>query len=434
MGRGKLATLAVRAGAMLAVCFGALLAPDADATTITLGAHEFPTNGNGYFSCNTFAGGCTGFTVAQLSTQGVPNTAPASGIITSWRIKGSGSPSLHVLEPTGEGAWAGAGATGVPANKSGGPNAASLPIRAGDLIAVDLPESGADVQWVNSSNSEVIKFEPIIEEGVSQYEEFPNWTKEEMLLGAEVVLAPVVSSISPASGVPAGGNAVKISGQYLDGATKVTFGSAPASSFSVDSVNQITAIAPASAPATVDVRVTGPGGSSEVGPADRYTFVALATTTGTGSASSLLAPPPGTGVAKPAVSGFGQSASRWRRGKGLPHIAASGAPLGTTFSFTLNEPASVSFAFTQRRPGRRVRGRCVTVTPGNAGKARCKRTVKAGSFGLPGHQGLNKASFQGRLTSSKTLKPGTYAVWIVASDAHRLRAVSPSLGFTIVAG
>jgi hypothetical protein len=431
MGSKKLVTLAV--------CAAAVPAPTAaHATTVTLGAHEFPATGGPSYSCNVFGPCSPGFTVAQLSAPGLVDVAPASGLITSWRIKGSGSPSLHVLKPTAEeGEWAGAGATGVATDQSGGPNAVRLPIQAGDLIGVDLPESGALVRYVEAkgSGAEVITFTPIVEEGVGQYEEFFASGRDSLLLlSADVVLAPVVGSLSPAVGSTAGGNAVTITGQYLDGATGVSFGSSPASSFSVDSSTQITAIAPAAAPATVDVRVTGPGGSSEVGPADRYTFVALATTTGTGSPGSLLATPPFAVVAKPAVSGFGQSASRWRRGKGLPHIAASGAPVGTTFSFSLNEPASVSFAFTQRRPGRRVKGRCVAVAPGNASKARCTRTVKPGSFSLPGHQGLNKAGFQGRLTSSRALKPGTYAVSIVASDAHGLRAVSPSLSFTIVAG
>jgi hypothetical protein len=426
MGSKKLVTLAV--------CAAAVLAPTAaHATTVTLGAHEFPTSSGPSYSCNVFGPCSSGYTVAQLSAPGLVDVAPASGLITSWRIKGSGSPSLHVLKPTAEeGEWAGGGATGVATNQSGGPNGARLPIQAGDLIGVDLPESGALVRYVESPGAEVIQFTPIVEEGVGQFEEFSGGGNKQLLVSADIVLAPVLSSISPATGSTAGGSTVTITGKYLDGATGVSFGAAPASSFSVDSAGQITAIAPASTPSTVDVRVTGPGGSSEVGPADRYMFVAPATTTGTGSPGNLLAPPPGAAAAKPVVSSFGQSASRWRRGKGLPHIAAAGAPVGTTFSFTLNEPASVSFAFSQRRAGRRVRGRCVAVTPANAGKARCKRTVKAGSFSLPGHQGLNKASFQGRLTSSKALKPGTYAVSIVASDAHGLRAVSPSLSFTIV--
>jgi hypothetical protein len=420
----------------LAICAGALLAPvGAHATTVTLGPREFPTTSNGSHSCNVFGPCSSGYTVAQLSAPGLVDVAPASGLITSWRIKGSGSPNLHVLKPTAEeGEWAGAGVTGVATDQSGGPNSARLPIQAGDLIGVDLPESGALVRYLETPGPETIQFTPIVEEGVGQFEEFNSGDNELLLVSADVVLTPVLGSLSPAAGSTAGGNAVTITGQYLDGATSVTFGSSPASSFSVDSSSRITAIAPATAPSTVDVRVTGPGGSSEVGSADRYTFVTPATTTGTGSPGNLLAPPPGAAVAKPAVSSFGQSASRWRRGKGLPHIAAARAPLGTTFSFTLNEPASVSFTFTQRRPGRRVKGKCVAPAPGNAGKAKCKRTVKAGSFDLPGHQGLNKAGFQGRLTSSKTLKPGTYAVAIAASDAHGLRAVSPSLGFTIVAG
>lgn len=428
MGGKKLVTLAVCAGALSG-------AAAAHATTVTLGPHEFPSSASSSYSCNVLGPCSSGYTVAQLSAPGLVDVAPASGVITSWRIKGSGSPSLHVLKPTAEeGEWAGAGATGVATDQSGGPNAAHLPIQAGDLIGVDLPESGALVRYVETPGPEVIEFTPIVEEGVGQFEEFKGGGNQLLLVSADVALAPVVGALSPAVGSTAGGNAVTITGQYLDGATSVTFGSSSASSFRVDSSSQITAIAPAAASSTVDVRVSGPGGSSEVGPADRYTFVTLATAPGTGPPSSLLATPPFAVVAKPAVSGFGQSASRWRRGKSLPHIAASGAPVGTTFGFTLNEPASVSFAFTQRRSGRRVRGRCVAVTPGNAGKARCKRTVKAGSFNLPGHQGLNKAGFQGRLTSAKALKPGTYAVSIVASDAHGLRAVSPSLGFTIVAG
>jgi hypothetical protein len=255
------------------------------------------------------------------------------------------------------------------------------------------------------------------------------------LLSADVVLAPVVSSLSPASGSPAGGNAVKIAGLYLDGATSVTFGSTPASSFSVDSASQITAVAPSSIPSTVDVRVTGPGGSSEAAPADQYTYAApMTTTTSVVPPVTLLAPPLAGPVAKPAVSGLGQSSSRWRRGKGLPHISSAGAPVGTTFSFTLNEPATASFAFTRRAPGRRAKGRCVAVTPGNAGKPKCKRTLNVGSFSLAGHSGLNEASFQGRLSRAKTLQPGAYSVVLTARDSRGLKAASQPLSFTILPG
>ena len=202
----------------------------------------------------------------------------------------------------------------------------------------------------------------------------------------------------------------------------MTFGSEPASSFSVDSPSQITAIAPASTASTVDVRVTGPGGSSEVTPADRYTFTA---------------PPIGSlplfSALKPTVTGFSESASRWRRGHSLPHISsAGGTPVGTTFSFSLNEPAAVTLTFSQSVPGRRVSGRCVAPDHRNAGRPGCKRTLVAGSFAAPGHPGLDSVSFQGRLSRSKTLKPGSYLVNLTARDARGQKVVSRSLSFTIV--
>jgi hypothetical protein len=58
--------------------------------------------------------------------------------------------------------------------------------------------------------------------------------------------------------------------------------------------------------------------------------------------------------------------------------------------------------------------------------------VLVGSFGASGSTGLHKVRFQGRLSSAKTLKPGSYAVSITARDAHGLKAVSRSLPFTIV--
>jgi hypothetical protein len=138
--------------------------------------------------------------------------------------------------------------------------------------------------------------------------------------------------------------------------------------------------------------------------------------------------------AKPTVSGFAQSASRWRRGRSLPRISSAGAPLGTTFSFNLSEPATASFAFTQRVAGRRVSGRCVSLGHGNVGKPKCKRTVSVGSFGLTGHAGLNKVRFQGRVSGAKTLKPGAYRVVISARDSHGLQSVPQTLSFTIVPG
>ncbi len=71
---------------------------------------------------------------------------------------------------------------------------------------------------------------------------------------------PTVTTVSPASGVPAGGTSVTITGTFLGGATAVTFGGVAATSMTVNSATQITATAPAHAAGAVDVVVTTPGG------------------------------------------------------------------------------------------------------------------------------------------------------------------------------
>jgi hypothetical protein len=93
---------------------------------------------------------------------------------------------------------------------------------------------------------------------------------------------PVVTGVSPSSGSALGGNRVTVSGSGFSGATAVSFGSTPASSFTVVSDGQITAVAPAGT-GTVDVTVTTPSGTSATGAADQYTFVAAAPAVTTGA-------------------------------------------------------------------------------------------------------------------------------------------------------
>ena len=88
-----------------------------------------------------------------------------------------------------------------------------------------------------------------------------------------VVPPPSVTGISPTSGPSTGGTKLTISGVNLKGATAVDFGTEPASSFTVRSNSSVTAVAPASAPAEVDVTVTTGGGRSATGAADRFTFL-----------------------------------------------------------------------------------------------------------------------------------------------------------------
>ncbi|WAP55073.1 IPT/TIG domain-containing protein [Streptomyces sp. S465] len=86
-------------------------------------------------------------------------------------------------------------------------------------------------------------------------------------------MAPVVTSISPTQGAPAGGTFVTLTGSGFTGATAVRFGPNLATDVVVVSAAQITARTPAGS-GTVKVTVTGPTGTSTQNVFFTYTTVA----------------------------------------------------------------------------------------------------------------------------------------------------------------
>ncbi|WP_235445011.1 beta strand repeat-containing protein [Streptomyces sioyaensis] len=74
-------------------------------------------------------------------------------------------------------------------------------------------------------------------------------------------VTPTLSSVSPNQGPTSGGNTVTLTGTNLTGTTEVDFGATPATSFTVLSPTQITAVAPAAVAGAVDITVTAPGGT-----------------------------------------------------------------------------------------------------------------------------------------------------------------------------
>jgi YVTN family beta-propeller protein len=91
--------------------------------------------------------------------------------------------------------------------------------------------------------------------------------------------APSIASVSPNGGPVTGGTLVTITGANLTGATAVSFGVVAASSFAPVSASQVTAVAPAGAPGTVDITVATPLGTSATSVADGYTYRAGPTVT-----------------------------------------------------------------------------------------------------------------------------------------------------------
>lgn len=139
---------------------------------------------------------------------------------------------------------------------------------------------------------------------------------------------PVITSVSPSSGLEEGGTTVRITGALLGEATAVKFGAAEARSFTVESPTSITAIAPAGA-GTVNVSVTTPLGTSQPVQADQFTYVAP----GPAPTISKLSPKKGPAAGGTAVT---------IKGAGLTDVTA--VKFGTTdaTSYTVNSQTSIT--------------------------------------------------------------------------------------------
>jgi hypothetical protein len=83
---------------------------------------------------------------------------------------------------------------------------------------------------------------------------------------------PTVTSISPTSGPSSGGTDVAITGTNLTGATQVLFGAVAATSFTVVSSTEVTAVSPAQVSGALNVYVTTPGGTSAAAAGDVFTY------------------------------------------------------------------------------------------------------------------------------------------------------------------
>jgi hypothetical protein len=169
---------------------------------------------------------------------------------------------------------------------------------------------------------------------------------------------------------------------------------------------------------------------------DSFTYDASSSHGTAAAATVSITVSPTPILVTPILGALGESSKVWRAGGALARISANSKrkkkpPVGTIFSFSLNVPASVTFAFTQQLAGRKVNGKCVAQTNKNRRKRVCKRTVTRGTLSFTGHAGTNKVSFQGRISRTKKLTPGTYTLVIIATATGQ-RSQPKSLSFTIV--
>jgi hypothetical protein len=180
--------------------------------------------------------------------------------------------------------------------------------------------------------------------------------------------------------------------------------------------------------------------------ADGQTATASSTYTPPVLAPPVLAPPvlapPAVGpatVAAPVLGGLKGSHARWRESNAPARNSSDKKrgrpPVGTTFTFTLNVPATVKLVFTTTGSGRlaKIKNKraCVAQTKHNTNLRKCTRTLTAGIVSLNAPSGTNKLVFQGRISPTRKLNPGTYTATFTATNPTGSSTPRP-LKFTIV--
>jgi hypothetical protein len=182
---------------------------------------------------------------------------PASGVITSWSTnaaEGTGqSLGLKIFRPSGPSTYTIVGQDGprplVPSILN--TFTVSIPVQAGDLIGIHTPPTVATPEAClfgtgNSEDQLVYQKGNLGVGGAFVGEELPE-EKVRLNVAATILPPPSIGAITPASGSIQGGASGVLTGSIFADVKAVTFGAAPAQSFTVNSESQITAIAPASA-------------------------------------------------------------------------------------------------------------------------------------------------------------------------------------------
>ncbi len=151
--------------------------------------------------------------------------------------------------------------------------------------------------------------------------------------------------------------------------------------------------------------------------------------------SSSQAPAGSTthGPGRPVISGLRAIPPRFVIGSLLPRLARA-ARVGTMIHFTLSERAAVRLSFALRHSGRRVGHRCRAASFLLRHRPRCRRyvTVLPSVRVARARAGANRVRFQGRLSRTRTLRPGHYRLTATATDAAGNRSKPTRTSLTAV--
>jgi hypothetical protein len=156
---------------------------------------------------------------------------------------------------------------------------------------------------------------------------------------------------------------------------------------------------------------TNPGGQAEPGPQPTITA-------------------PVADRISPALSALGITNKKFAVGSASTPVAAR-AKKGTTFVYTLSEPARTTITIERADTGRRKGKSCVKATSKNRKAKKCTLYVKVGALDRTGTPGANAVPFSGRI-GKKALKPAAYRATLVAADAAGNKSKPKTIAFTVV--
>jgi alpha-tubulin suppressor-like RCC1 family protein len=233
--------------------------------------NQATTDEQGNYSVNAIAGSTITLAAfpspAYVLTSGSLSniTVPAGGL-TGETITLSG-PGAHDFDFQGIGDYP-AGSSAVPVVSTGGPAQVTLsgcPNGFGIITVIGELETGG---WTSNVY-------PLTETSPGSGQYTGTIAPQYPIHGAAEVdpsiSCPPQNNLAPSLGPAAGGTTVEVTGSGFSNATKVDFGSTPASSFSVISDEDVQAVAPPGS-GTVPVTVTSPSG---VQTSDDYTYQAV---------------------------------------------------------------------------------------------------------------------------------------------------------------
>jgi IPT/TIG domain len=226
--------------------------------------------------CNATEGNRT---YAQTGVSGgTEYTIPTDGAIVSWTLVAGTtplpSPKLKLIRlgpEAGKFTVIGEAAAGTQTGGTSTTFATQIPVKANDVLGFYPGSEGECLNHGNDSNEGLFAAGDV---PLSTPVTGTPYIEIRLPLSAKLLPVPSIASVSPASGESTGKTAVTINGEDLIEIKSVSFGGVPAESFKEESESKATAVAPAGAAGTVDVRVTTVAGESPISAGDKFTYVA----------------------------------------------------------------------------------------------------------------------------------------------------------------